>query len=470
MSAAEVPDHMTGTNVLILKDDEHNPRITSTDGHPFIETPHLDRLAARGVVFENAYCPSPLCCPSRSSFIAGRPVHEIQCYNNSMVIDRPNYPSYGRLLDEADVHTVHAGKVDAYRRPDELGFTEMLGADYRADGDGEIGRDPLALRGDSLQRARGVGVVDDPFRGDNRRMADALAFLDRSADLGKPWMMEVNLIAPHFPHRVTQELWDRYADHDDLPEHDVTAAPAHHPYAADLRRHFGTDVFTEEVTRAHRRAYYGRVTWVDRQLGILLDALEGTGQLDRTVVAFTSDHGEMLGLFGMWWKCSMYDDSVRVPLVVAGPGFPSGVRVRTPVSQLDLNAAAFAAVGVKRPADFAGIPLQQVAPADPDRAVFAEYHGHGTRGSSFMVRQDQWKFLYNARAPHQLFDLDDDPLEMRDLAKAAPDVVRTMTERLRDEFCDPDLEQDRAEEFIQRQLAALGSSGSTPRSRVPTGS
>ncbi|MEQ4206904.1 sulfatase-like hydrolase/transferase [Actinopolymorpha sp. B9G3] len=461
---------MTGTNVLILKDDEHGPRIASTAGHPFVQTPNLDRLAARGVVFENAYCPSPLCCPSRSSFISGRPVHEIQAYNNSMVIDRPNYPSYGRLLDEAGVHTVHAGKVDAYRPPHELGFSEMLGADYRADGDGEISREPLALRGDARQRARGVGVVDDPFRADNRRMADALDFLDRSTDLGKPWTMEVNLIAPHFPHRVTQELWDLYAGHDDLPEYDVTATPAQHPYAEDLRKHFGTDVFTEEATRAHRRAYYGRVTWVDRQLGILLDTLERTGQLDRTVVAFTSDHGEMLGLFGMWWKCSMYDDSVRVPLVVAGPGFPSGVRVRTPVSQLDLNAAAFAAVGASRPPDLSGTPLQQVHPDDPDRAVFAEYHGHGTRGSSFMIRQGRWKFLHNARAPHQLFDLDDDPFELRNLATDAPDVVRTLTERLREEFCDPDLEQDRAEAFIQRQLAALGSSGSTPRSRVPTGS
>ncbi len=444
-------------NVLILKSDEHNPRIASTDGHPFIRTPNLERLAARGVVFESAYCPSPLCVPSRSSFISGRPVHQIQTYNNSLVLERPNYPSYGAILDAAGVHSVHVGKVDAYRPPNELGFTEMFGTDYRGVGDTMISREPLALRTDGLERARDVGVAENPFRGDDRRMEDALAFLRRSADLGRPWTMEVNLIAPHFPHRVTEELWELYADHADLPEYDVTAPPAQHPYAADLRRHFGTDAFTEELIRQHRRAYYGRVTYVDAQLGRLLDALEATGQRDRTVVVYTSDHGEMLGMFGMWWKSSLYEDSVRVPLVVAGPGFPRGARVRTPVSHWDLRATIFAAVGVPYPDGLPGQPLQSLSRERrrDDRAVFAEYHGHGTRGSSFMVREGRWKLLYHAKAPHQLFDLDADPYELHDLASARPDVVGRLTQRLYDEFCDPVVEQDRAERFIRAQLAAL---------------
>jgi choline-sulfatase len=443
--------------VLILKSDEHNPRIASTDGHPFIRTPNLERLAARGVVFESAYCPSPLCVPSRSSFISGRPVHQIQTYNNSLVLERPNYPSYGAILDAAGVHSVHVGKVDAYRPPNELGFTEMFGTDYRGVGDTMVSREPLALRSDGLERARDVGVAENPFRGDDRRMEDALAFLRRSADLGRPWTIEVNLIAPHFPHRVTEDLWELYADHADLPEYDVTAPPAHHPYAADLRRHFGTHVFTEDLIRAHRRAYYGRVTYVDTQLGRLLDALEATGQEDRTVVVYTSDHGEMLGMFGMWWKSSLYEDSARVPLVVAGPGFPSGARVRTPVSHWDLRATIFAAVGVAQPDGLPGEPLQELSREyrRNDRAVFAEYHGHGTRGSSFMVREGRWKLLYHAKAPHQLFDLDTDPHELHDLAATRPDVVERLTHRLYDEFCDPVVEQDRAERFIRAQLAAL---------------
>lgn len=444
------------SNVLILKSDEHNPRVASTEGHPFVQTPNFDRLAASGVVYENAYCPSPLCCPSRSSFISGRPVHEIQCYNNSIAVPRPNYPSYGSLLAASGVHTVHVGKVDAYRPPGELGFTEMMGQVFRGErGDPHFSRDPLALRADAVERAEGVGVATDPFQTDDGRMAEALSFLDRSESLDQPWTLEVNLDAPHFPHHVTQEVWDRYAGHDDLPEFGVDAPPAAHPYAEDLRRHFGTAAFTESRTRAHRRAYYGRVSYVDAQLGRLLDKLDETGQGTNTVVVYTSDHGEMLGLFGMWFKCSMYEDSVRIPLIVAGPGFGRGQRVRTPVTQWDLGGGVFTAVGVDRPTDLAGRALQQMAADEPDRAVFSEYHGHGTRGSAYMVRQGSWKFVYNAKAPHQLFDLDADPFELRNLADVATQDVRELTERLHDEFCDPELEQERAERFIHRQLAAL---------------
>jgi choline-sulfatase len=274
--------------------------------------------------------------------------------------------------------------------------------------------------------------------------------------------MDVNLKAPHIPHWVTEDLWQRYAGCGDLPEYGVDAAPARHPYAVDLRRHFHTEAFTESRTRAHRRAYYGRVSYVDAQLGRLLDRLEQTGQADNTVVVYTSDHGEMLGMFGMWFKSSMYEDSARVPLIVAGPGFGRGVRVRTPVSQWDLGAAMFTATRVTRPSGLAGEPLQHLRGDDTNRAVFAEYHGHGTRGSAYIVRQDQWKLIYNARAPHQLFDLDDDPHELHNLAAKAPGTLRALIDRLNDEFCDPEREQRRAETFIRHQLRAANDQRTTP--------
>ncbi|MGH3747284.1 MAG: sulfatase-like hydrolase/transferase, partial [Micromonosporaceae bacterium] len=361
------------------------------------------------------------------------------------------------------------GRVGAYRPPEELGFSEMHGRSFGGPGDVYISRVPLALRPDGLERAEGVGVRPDPFRADDHRMAQALEFLDRASELDRPWTMEVNLATPHFPHHVTQQLWDQHAGHDDLPEHGADAAPAHHPYARDLRRHFGFGAFTEQRTRAHRRAYYGRVSYVDAQLGLLLDKLKETGQAERTVVAYTSDHGEMLGQFGMWFKCSMYEESARVPLIAAGPGFSPGTRTRTPVTQWDLGAAIFAAVGVRRPGEMAGQPLQQVAPDDPDRVVFSEYHGHGVRGSAFMVRQGRWKLIYNAKASHQLYDLEADPYELRNLAESDQPAVRRLTERLHDEFCDPELEQKRAEAFIQRQLAALESGVQSERGISPGG-
>lgn len=450
-------------NVLILKSDEHNPFIASTAGHPFIVTPNLTRLAANGTIYDNCYCPSPLCAPSRTSYLTGLPVHDIQVYNNCLALPRPHFPTHGAILHQHGVHSVHVGKVDAHRPPDELGFSEMHGHGFRGRApDAHIRRNPVSVR-TKPERARQVGVR--PGEADAlgahavTDMDHALAFLTgRATELDRPWTLEVNLNPPHFPHHVTPELWELYAGHADLPDHDINAPSADHPYAQDLRRHFNTVEMTP-VIREHRRAYYGRITWVDRQLGRLLDTLEEIGLEKTTVVGYTSDHGEMLGKFGMWWKCSMFDDSVRVPLIVAGPEFGSGIRVRTPVTHWDLQASLFYSTRVERPSEWSGEALQTIPVDDPARAVFAEYSGHGTRASAFLVRRGPWKLIWNAQAPHQLFQLENDPQELHNCATEYPETVDELTNLLRDQFCDPEREQERAETFIQAQIAALTDAG-----------
>jgi choline-sulfatase len=213
------------------------------------------------------------------------------------------------------------------------------------------------------------------------------------------------------------------------------------------------------VTVQQRRAYYGRITWVDRQVGRILQALDQSGQAGNTVVVYTADHGEMLGKFGMWWKCSTFEDSLRVPLIVAGPGFGAGVRASTPVTQWDLQASIFAALDADRPSNWLGEPLQGIPAHDNGRVIFAEYHGQGTRGSSVMARQGPWKLIWNALAPHQLFHLDSDPQELNDLAAANPGKVGELTRKIELHFCDPELEQDRAEKFIEQQIAVMEAEG-----------
>jgi choline-sulfatase len=287
-------------------------------------------------------------------------------------------------------------------------------------------------------------------------MNRALEWLETSAPKTKqPWTLAINIVKPHFPHNVTQDLWDMYAEHADLPGYGRDAEPGHHPYAIDLRRFFGTDIFDEERTRNLRRGYYGCVTWVDRQLGLLLDAVEKAGRLGDTVVAYTSDHGEMLGKFGLWWKRSLYEDSVRIPMIVAGPGFAAGGRVETPVDLHDLQASLFHATGAKRPAAWVGQPLQTMPRNDPARAVFAEFQGGGTRASAFLIRQGRWKLLYNCAAPHQLFDLEADPDQVTNVLARHPDVARKLEGELR-KICSPERENARAEEYIARQLKAMG--------------
>lgn len=442
-------------NVLIYMSDEHNPFVSSVYGHPLVETPNMARLAAAGAVFEQAYCPSPLCAPSRAAFMAGKPVHQLQVYNNCNV-QRFDYPSYGAVLRDQGVHTAYVGKVDAYNHSSTLGFSEMLlPGDRQHSGDINFRRQPLAIREDGSQRARGYGVKPDAFAKDTRVVDRAVDWLQRRAlGLGVPWTLTVNTSAPHFPHYVTQDLWDKYAGGADLPAHSAECASAQHPYARDLRAHFQTDTFSEEQIRGLRRGYLGCVEYVDRQLGRLLDALDASGQREDTVVVYTADHGEMLGKFGLWWKCSLYEDAVRVPLIAAGPGFVPGTRVRTPVSLLDLQAGIFRAVGQERPPDWWGTPLQALPADDPTRAVFAEYHGHGTRSGAFMVRQGPWKLIYNMAAPHQLFHLEDDPHELRNRAEDEPTVLGDLERELR-RLCSPEEENRRAHEFEQGQCDAL---------------
>lgn len=440
-------------NAVLLMSDEHNPFYSSLQGHPAVHTSNMVRLAQGGTLFENCYCPSPLCVPSRSSFVSGRRVHDTQMYSNCNAITF-DYPSYGRVLRDQGVHSVHVGKMDVYRPTAELGFSEfMLPGDRQQPGDINFVRHPLSIRSDGAARAGEFGPQDaNPFQHDDDVVGAAVQWLDtRPRELDTPWTLAVCIVKPHFPHRVTPELWDMYPDGGDLPRYGREEVLAQHPYAQDLRAHFQTDAFTEDQVRGLRRGYLGCVTYVDRQIGRVMDAVERNGLAGDTVFIYTSDHGEMLGKFGLWWKCSLYEDSVRVPLVVAGPGFEAGVRATTPVDLLDVQATLFEATGARRPSDWAGRPLQHIPRDDADRVVFSEYHGHGARSGGYVIRKGNWKLIYCMEAPHQLFNLAEDPDELRNLAADVTDKRRELESELRG-ICDPDAENERAHAF-ERHLA-----------------
>jgi choline-sulfatase len=159
----------------------------------------------------------------------------------------------------------------------------------------------------------------------------------------------------------------------------------------------------------------------------------------------------MLGKFGMWWKSSMYEDSVRVPLIVSGPGFPSGQRASTPVTLLDVQATLFRATGATRPSTWWGSPLQDLPANDSDRVAFAEYHGHGTRSGTFMIRKGNWKLLHHAAAPHQLFDLASDPEELINRYGDESEIAGELERELR-RLCSPEVEFQRALTFERYQL------------------
>lgn len=441
-------------NVLLVMTDSHSPFVSSVYGHPFVITPNMERLARMGTVYENAYCASPLCVPARSAFMTGRYVHEIEVFNNCHAIDA-EYPTYGGVLREQGVHTAYiGGGTRLFCDEDKFGFAEMLLTIPR-----KLSLNTNFVRS-NLDPPPGppkleYGVREDAWAVDEARVDCAVQWLtERAPQLTTDWTLTVGLFAPHRPLYARREYWELYESHKSLPDLGPDEESAQHPYARDLRRWQRADRFTEADVLGLRQGYYAAVTFVDHQLGRLLDALESTGRLDDTVVIFTSDHGEMLGKFGLWWKCTLFEDSVRIPLIVAGPGFARGARVETPVGQLDIQATLFRAVGRDRPAGWHGEPLQDIPAADPDRVVFSEYHGPGVRSGAFMVRRGRWKLMYNMAAPLQLYDLVGDPDERVNLYARMPDVAGELERELR-RICDPEDVNARAHARERKQYEII---------------
>ena len=448
-------------NVLIIKSDEHNPFLSTMEGHSFIQTQNLQKLADRGTYYRSHYCASPLCVPTRSAWISGLRPHKGEFYNNSVVFQQ-DFPSHGRILREQGIYTVHVGKLDAYQEASKLGFSEMhrlWSPEVQDPGDMNISRNPVSDR--PLENRTGIarntmyGVKENPFASDEPIFNFAAGWIaSKGLSLEQPWLLELCTSKPHFPCFTSQELWDLYEGHDDLPKVGVDHPVAQHPVSEDLRKHFKTDQFTAEQTRGLRRGYYANVTYIDRKIGELVKLLEVTGQLDNTVIIYTADHGTMMGKYGMHWKSSMHEDSARIPCLISGPGFDRGVINNTACDSMDLQATVFDIFAVKRPEHWDGQSMRGLDLNDSNRTAMSEYHGHGQRVSSYAIRKGPWKYMYHYSMPAQLFDIASDPQETVNLAASNPSQLKVMHEELL-RYLDPDKEHHRAEAYIQRQLLAF---------------
>lgn len=443
-------------NVIILMSDEHNPFFSSIYGHPFIKTPNMDIMARKGTLFKNAYCPSPLCMPSRSAFITGRRVHELQTYSNCNVNIDDSAASYGSDLSKQGVYTAYIGKTDVHAPSSKLGFDEMiLPGDREIPGDTNFIRRPLKIREDADKRAGNYGPKGNPYVKDTSCIDAAVEWINtKGKELKKPWVLTINVLNPHFPTFTTQELWDMYPQGGDLPKYGEEWESSKHPYAVDLKAHFKTKYFSEKDKRGIRRGYLACITFVDIQIGRILQALTDNEINDNTDFIYTSDHGDMMGKFGLWWKCSLYEDSVRIPCIATGPSFGKGKVVDTPVDLLDVYATIFKSTGAKYPDGINGRALQDIPMNDSKRVVFSEYHGHGTRSGAFMVRKGDWKLIFYAEAPNQLFNLAVDPDELKNVYSENIEKAKELEIELR-KICNPERENEKAHLFQEKQKRFL---------------
>jgi choline-sulfatase len=424
-------------NVVLVLCDQLMPFLTGAYGCDAAITPALDRLAAEGVRYDAAYTPYPLCSPARAALMTGRYASDLGCWDNAAVL-HADEPTFAHHLANAGWETALSGKMH-FVGPDQLhGFRRRLTTDvYPAsmdwvptqDEDGRFVRGGHAVLY-TPERA-GVAPWTKFLSFDEETHFRALELLrERSIRRSdEPFLLVASYHHPHDPFVVTQELWDLYAGVNvPLPE---PGEPNHTAMDVWANEAHETDAFPAiadpDAQRHVRRAYFGLVTYIDRKLGELVRTLEETGQLDDTVVVFTSDHGDMLGERGMVQKRTFYEWSVRVPLVVRYPdGRRAGETVASPVSLLDLAPTLLdlAAVPEEERLRLDGVSLLA---EDPERIVFSEYHVEKVRAPCFMARKGRHKLVEVVGHDTRLFDLEADPGEWTDLA-GRPEVAAIQAE------------------------------------------
>lgn len=459
---------MKPRNLLFIMSDEHSRRVLGSYGHPMIETPNLDRLAARGVRFTDAYCNSPICVPSRASFHTGRYPHQIRFWDNAMPYDG-SVPSWGHRLTEAGNRATSIGKLHFRSTTDSNGFFEEIMPLHVVDGVGDpLGmiRRPLPVRKATLKLANEAGCGDSDYqRYDDKITAAAERWLHQHASnkTDKPWVLFVSFVCPHFPLIARSEWYDRYPeDKVPLPVLYDSAERPNHPYIAALREcQIYDKAFDGTKLRKAISAYFGLVSFIDDNVGRLLNVLEERRLSAETRVIYTSDHGDNLGARGLWGKSTMYEESVGIPMILAGPEVPEGVVCREPVSLVDCFPTILECVGESRRQEDADLPgtslFEILRGAGQPRTVMSEYHAAGASTGAFMIRKDCYKYVHYVGMPPQLFDLDTDPKEMNDLGQNPDyhDLVKDCETALR-RVVDPEAADRQAFADQESRLAALG--------------
>ena len=448
---------------------------SGTYGHPLVKTPQMDRLAADGVLFQNAYCNSPLCMPSRMSFMSGRYIHHVDAWDNDAPMSSHTV-TWAHMLRAAGYDAVLSGKQHFAGLDKLFGFRAQLSRDLHGE-----------RRHAIFPWAEGIRPAPKPWPGvyqagpgstteievDDDVEEKALAYLRDPARRRQPWALNVSFIAPHFPLVVPQRYWDMYPPEEvDLPVNPPGHLQNQHPVYRRMRAQFGLlHEFTEEELRRARAGYYGLITYLDDKIGRLLDVLEETGQAANTVVVYTSDHGEMAGEHGMWRKSNFYEQSSRIPLLLSWPGhLPSGKRVDEVVSLVDLVAtlvdiAGAPTAGVSLDGDSL-LPLAEGTDAAWKDEAFSEYLAHGVIRPMAMLRRGRYKLNFSLGDAIELYDLETDPGEFNDLAgdPAYAPIIDDLRTRLLDHWDPVGIEKVVRRSQVERLLIRAATEGD----RLPT--
>lgn len=441
---------MTPANTLFILSDEHTRDVTGAYGHPIIKTPNIDALAARGAKFTNAYTNCPICVPARASLQTGCHVGDIGYWDNAHPYEG-KVRSWGHRLIENGHRSVSIGKLHFRSTKDNNGFDEEIIPMHVVDGVGDLLgmiRNPPAERGNMKALARDLGPGHSTYADyDRDTAARAVEWLKTTGkNQKKPFLLFVSFVKPHFPLIAPPEFYALY-DPAKLPMPRLYAPEERprHPVVHMIKRMMNYDDFftsPEHVKRAIAN-YFAMVSFLDHNIGVVLKGLEEAGLAANTRVVYTTDHGDNVGARGLWGKSVHYEEACAVPLVVAGPGVPQGKTVKTAASLVDCYQTIIEGAGLPATPDEAELPgrsLWRMAnEPDAERVVLSEYHAACSITGMFMVRKGRWKYTHYVGYRPELFDMETDPGETRDLGESADhaDIRRMMEAELRT-LMDPD--------------------------------
>jgi choline-sulfatase len=408
-------------NILLIQTDQHNRSVTGCYGDETVRTPNIDRLAAEGMRFENAYCPAPICVPSRMSLMTARWPHQNRVWDNPHVL-HSGIPTWAHVLGAAGYETSLVGRMH-FDGPDQRhGFENHPIGDLRSDVlDDE-------LEGTSTQTRRAVeraGHGHTAFRGfDDAVTEAAINYLTDRASSGRdrPFAAVVGYVLPHCPFVAPRDLFEYYYDRVSIPRPEGDQPPSIELFRENRDI---LDPVPEERIRVARAAYLGLCEYVDRNVGAILDCLDRTGLAEDTLVVYCSDHGEMAGEHGCWWKSTYYEGSAGVPLVVRLPDhIEAGTTSEAVVNLTDLGVTFADLAGTAFETPVAGRSLWPTLrgerPEDWADETYSEFvDRYGDVGPTRMVRSGPWKLWdYPAEdVPPALFNLEADPEERVDLGE-----------------------------------------------------
>lgn len=476
-------------NILVIMSDEHAPMFSSTYGHGLIDTPNMDRLTAQGTTFDAHYTNSPLCVPSRLSFMTGKFVSTIRGWDNAtpLYLGELTWPY---LLRSQGYDTALDGKMHMLGRSALHGFDEQISFDPHAanvhpvfpwgeapDAPDDV-PDDLDLSsnfpkaGEAWPEVKQAGPGTHKVIEDDQSFEDAAhAYLRDPSRADKPFALCVGFIAPHFPYMVPEPYFSKYyPDRVDMPNN----PPGHLdnlPVAAQrLRQMFGLDgPYTDDEVLRARAAYFGMIEQLDERIGRLMDTLEEQGLAENTIIIHTSDHGEMAGEHGLWRKMCFYEQSARVPLQISWPGhMPEGKRVSDITSNVDITATILDLAGVS-PTEWnldgdSLLPLIGGNAPDWKDEAFVEHLAHGTDRPRAMIRRGQFKLSYNHGEPQEfeLYDLESDPGEFDNraddpaLAEVKADLLSRILEKWGDAAAmDDEIRYSQRARFLMRETMSM---------------